>query len=119
MVHNRGGNILIWTVFWLFLVVSVLPPFINVSAMIVAQQQVVDDAQSALQAAVQRDPHAPWIAGRQFQLLLDEELPHTSIQVLSFVDHPQAARARILITMPLPVPVAGWSTWQTELTIQT
>lgn len=119
VVHNRGGNIFIWTLFWLLLVVSVLPPFVNLSAMILAQQQLVEDAQNALQAAVQSYPHTPGLARIQFQSVLAQDMPRTSMTVLSFVDHQQSAQARILFTMALPCPVVGWSTWQTELTIRT
>ena len=118
VVHNRGGNIFIWTLLWLVLVAGVLPVFVNVSAMIVVQQQFEDDGQNALVAAVRTFPNAPWLIRRQLTTTLREEMPGAAIAVVAFSERHGISTATVSMVMSLPFPVAGWSRWRARMTFQ-
>ncbi|PSR24780.1 MAG: hypothetical protein C7B47_14040 [Sulfobacillus thermosulfidooxidans] len=119
MAHNDGGNIFIWTLFWLVLVAGVLPVFVNVSAMILVQQQFVANAQSALAEVQYKFPHTPELARRQLIATLNQEMPRTEIIVTKFYEQNRTVTATISLTMVLPVRVAGYAQWRMEKTFET
>lgn len=117
MDRNRGGNIFVWTLLWVLLVMSTLPPFVNVSTMIIVHQQFVDNAQNAMTAAVKAFPTRPQLARLQLQSRLDQEMPHAVIDVVSFSRSKNSSQAIVVLSMNLPVPVAGWSRWTARVNV--
>ena len=118
VAHNDGGNIFIWTVLWLVFVAGVVPVFVNVSAMVVVQQQFAEDAQNAMEAAVQTYPHNSALARRKLMTLLTREMPKATVAIEALSERDGIGTVTISMTMLLPVPIAGWSQWTTRRTIE-
>lgn len=118
VAHNAGGNIFIWTVLWLVFVAGVAPVFVNVSALVVVQQQFAEDAQDAMAAAVQTYPHNSTLARRKLMTLLTRDMPKATVAIEALSERDGIGTATISVTMLLPVPIAGWSQWSARRTIE-
>lgn len=105
MDHHRGGNVFIWTLLWMMLVMAVVPVFVNASVLIIRHQQLMDAMGSALEA-VQSQPSGDGERARmEFTHDLQEELTQSSVQVISFSDTGQQLEATVQCAVVLPIAV--------------
>ncbi len=117
MEKARGGNVLIWTLLWLMLMMAVIPAFVNASAMMIRHQQLMDAMSSAMES-LKSSTSGSGAEQEVFEEDLQEELPHTGLTVLAFTHSSQNITATVQCVIALPIPVGTWSDATMQGTLQ-
>jgi hypothetical protein len=118
MDHHRGGNVFIWTLLWLIVVMAVVPVFVNGSVLIIRHQQLMDAMDSALEAV--QSQSLGYGAGERMEFAhdLQDELPQSQLQVISFSDTGRQLEATVQCAVVLPISVGRWNNGTIRGTLQ-
>ncbi|AUW94090.1 MAG: pilus assembly protein TadG-related protein [Sulfobacillus thermotolerans] len=113
MLQHRGGNVFIWTLLWLMLVMGVLPMFIDTAVLMERHQALVDAMDSALLAV--QSQHGPANEAESlFTTDLESELPQMPLRTMSFLDEKGTLTATVQMTVALPIIAGPWNLVTTQ-----